>query len=96
MDPYWKNEKAFTASVKKAAKQFGWLPYHTFNSKRSDPGFPDLVLVRGSELIFAELKMPKGRISEHQRNWAAKLTEAGQRIYLWRPADWDNILEVLR
>lgn len=96
--PHFKNEKHFTSSVKKAARQFGWLPYHTLRSKGSDPGFPDLVLVhRGRKLvIWAELKMPKGKLTEHQKTWREYLLDTGQEYYLWYPKDWDFILTLLQ
>lgn len=94
--PTFRNEKHFTASVRKTARQLGWLTYHTYNSQRSDPGFPDFVLLRGKKLIFAELKMPKGRLSKFQKEWGTALTKSGQQYYLWRPKDWDDILTVLQ
>lgn len=94
MEPTWKNEKAFQASVTSAAKRLGWMSYHTFASFRSTPGFPDLVLVR-DRVIFAELKMPRGKISPAQQVWRERLEAAGAEVYLWRPEDWDAILEIL-
>ena len=94
MEAQWKNEKAFQASVLKAAKRLGWLGYHTYASFRSTPGFPDLVLVRDL-VIFAELKMPRGKVSPAQQQWRERLEAAGAEYYLWRPSDWDVILEIL-
>lgn len=97
IEPTWKNEKAFTSSVKKAAKQFGWLVYHTHYSLGSEPGFPDLVLVHPEHgLVFAELKMPKGRLTEHQKHWKETLQAAGETWFLWRPESWDGILDFLQ
>ena len=39
-------EKKFQAAVLQIANMYGWLAYHTHDSRRSAPGFPDLVLVR--------------------------------------------------
>ena len=36
------NEKKFQSQVVRIAKVFGWLCYHTYDSRRSEPGFPDL------------------------------------------------------
>ena len=93
--PRWKNEKAFQASVIEAGKQLGWFAYHTYNSFRSTPGFPDLVLVR-ERVIFAELKMPKGKVTAAQQVWRERLETAAAEYYLWRPEDWDQILIILQ
>lgn len=90
------SEKAFMAQVIKLAKLLGWLTYHTHRSDRSDPGFPDLVLVRGERLIFAELKKEKGRFSTHQIMWLEWLGETSAEVYRWKPSQWKAIEEVLR
>lgn len=71
------------------AQALGWMAYHTFDSRRSQAGYPDLHLVhpvRGLSL-FRELKSTKGRISPDQRKWGAALTAAGFDFDYWRPAD---------
>lgn len=51
----------------------GWLVYHTHDSRSSERGFPDLVLVRPPRLIFAELKNEKNKLSHDQEMWMAAL-----------------------
>ncbi len=89
------SEKAFQSLVKSHAVALGWLAYHTHNSRRSDPGFPDLVLVRGGVLIFAELKTEKGKTSESQEVWINAVRENNTPVYVWRPRNWAEIKEVL-
>ena len=79
------------------AKAFGWRHYFTYRSKFSPAGFPDLVLVRRERLIFAELKMPKGRVSPLQREWlndlrfvASVIQTRNIEVHLWTPADWHS------
>lgn len=76
----------------------GWLAYHTHDSRRSQPGFPDLVLVntRQERTIFAELKTATGRVSEAQRRWLHTLTAAGNETALWRPGDLPEIRRILQ
>lgn len=50
------SEDDFARALRDLAERLGWLTYHTHRSDRSEPGFPDEVMVRGSRLIFAELK----------------------------------------
>ena len=83
--------------VKAVAVTCGWLTYHTFNSRRSTAGFPDLVLVRPPRVIFAELKRENGRLTIPQKLWGDDLEQcSGVDYYLWRPSDWDSILGVLQ
>jgi hypothetical protein len=66
-------------------------------------GFPDLVMVRSDfnnnsrphRLIFAELKSNAGRLSKEQATWIDDLATVAE-TYVWRPRDWDDILEILR
>lgn len=75
----------------------GWLVYHPYDSRRSTPGFPDLVLVRDSTLLFVELKTARGRVTREQRRWLADLSSVpGVGVYVWRPEDWPDVQEVLR
>ena len=79
-----------------AAMKLGWMVYHTHDSRRSHPGFPDLVLLRPPRLIFAELKSEKGRVREYQEHWLNALRQVPQvETYLWRPTDWDAALRIL-
>jgi hypothetical protein len=67
-------------------------------------GFPDLVLVRPDwnnrgrppRMVFAELKSSTGRLSTDQAAWIDDLISAGVEAYIWRPKDWDDILDILR
>ena len=83
--------------VKAVALTCGWRLYHTFDSRRSAAGFPDLVLVRPPRVIFAELKREKGKITVAQHLWFHDLDECpGVEVYIWKPSDWDEIVEVMR
>jgi hypothetical protein len=97
-DTMIRNEKDFTNRVRVEAGLAEWeLVYHTHDSRHSEPGFPDLVMVRPPRIIFAELKMKKGKVSEHQKRWLDGLAEIqGIEVYTWRyPDDIDTILETL-
>lgn len=78
------SEKQFQTHLIRYAKSRGWRVYHTFCSKRSEPGFPDLVLVR-EKVLFRELKSEKGRVTQHQRKWGDALLCAGADFKVWRP-----------
>ncbi len=89
-------EKDFMASVIDVALLGGWLVYHAYDSRRSPPGFPDLVLSKDGRVIFAELKSRTGYLRKTQREWLDSLREnPGIEVYLWRPADIDGIHRLL-
>lgn len=100
------SERAFQSAVIDLAKTYGWRVAHFHDSRRqvkpgvfvgdqTAAGFPDLVLVRRDEVLFAELKTEKGQVKSEQSSWMASLEMANQRVYLWRPKDWPQIEEVL-
>lgn len=83
-------EKVFQQAVENLALRAGWLVYHTHDSRRSQPGFPDLVLVHGARrlVLFRELKTQAGKTSPAQKRWIAELKAAGADAAVWRPLDW--------
>lgn len=67
------SEREFLQQLRDLARVFGWLCYHRHDSRRSEPGFPDLLLVRPPSVIFAELKTNVGRLTPAQRTWLEAL-----------------------
>ncbi len=100
----WK-EEVFVAHVVQLAQMNGWMVAH-FRPARTaqgwrtamtgDKGFPDIVAARDGVHVFAELKTDKGRLSHEQANWLDNLKGNGQHVYLWRPGDWEQIVDVFR
>ena len=85
--------------MKDLAKIFHWRYYHTWRSIHSPAGFPDCVMVRRERIVFAELKSEKGVVSSKQQEWLDALGNVGNKdvqVYLWRPDDFNRIVEVLR
>ena len=90
-------EKDFMGDVLAGAKLLGWRTFHVLDSRGSAAGFPDVVAVRGSRLIMAELKRQNGRVSEDQQGWLDDLGKVQTLdTFLWRPSDWPAIEEALR
>lgn len=89
-------EEAFQNKVLALCRWLRLRTYHTYDSRRSDPGFPDLVIVGRGGVIFAELKSTRGKVSLHQQAWWEDLTKAGAEAYIWRPEDWEQIQIVLK
>ena len=89
-------EKQFMASVFKLANMLGWHFHHTFDSRRSAPGFPDAVFLRRPRVLFVEFKAERGRLTNDQRACLEELRACGQEAYLWRPSDIETITRILR
>ena len=78
------------------ANVWGWISYHTHDSRHSAAGFPDLVLVKPPRVLFVELKSESGRVSADQMLWLAALAKCpGVETMVWRPSDFDDIGLVL-
>lgn len=75
-------EAVLLQRVRDIARVHQWLTYHTHRSERSEPGFPDLVLIhlRANRLVFAELKREKGHLTDHQKTWHQALLGVWVRI----------------
>ena len=84
-------EAEFQTAVVELAQLRGWLVYHTYDSRRSAPGFPDLVLARQNVLLFWELKASKGRATAAQREWLDALKATGANVDVLYPEDWPAI-----
>lgn len=71
-----------------------WAVYHTFDSRRSQAGFPDLTLVR-DRCVFGELKRAGEKPRKDQVEWLDRLARAGCEVYLWTLDDLHEIERVL-
>jgi hypothetical protein len=90
-------EADWQAQVGEIADLGGWWRYHTYDSRRSAPGWPDLALVRPPFLILAELKNDKRQPTEEQRNCLDMLGQCEYvEAHLWRPKDFDRVWARLR
>jgi len=91
-------EKQLLAQVEKLARAHQYLFYHTFDARRSAPGFPDVILLRAASpwrparLIVAELKSRRGKVSAAQAQWLAAFREiAGIECYVWTPSSLPDL-----
>jgi hypothetical protein len=89
-------EAQFQATVVEWATLCGWTHFHTFDSRRSDPGWPDLVLLRPPEIVVAEIKRDGGRLTVEQERTLAALDACGLETHVWRPSDWPAVEARLR
>ncbi len=81
-----------------ASKHLGYRCFHTFDSRRSEPGFPDLLLLRerdGRRYVI-ETKTEKGPVTTEQLAWIAAFSSCGIPAMVARPNDLDTVLEMLK
>ncbi len=100
-------EAEFQRQVIEVAHIFGWRVAHFRPAmtqrgtwitpvQADGKGFPDLVMVRGERLIFAELKQDKARLTAEQIGWLDELSATKAEVYTWRPSTFDFIMDCLR
>jgi len=93
------DEDEFQAMVKAEAVRCGWLYYHTRDSRKSDKGFPDTILIHEGRrlLIAAELKVGGKQPTGDQQTWLEAFQAVETvRADVWRPEDWALVCAMLR
>lgn len=91
-----KPESEYQAEIVKLARTLGYRCYHTFDSRKSEKGFLDLVLLKPPRLIIAEVKTEDGKLSKEQLEWYGALCLCpGVEVYVWRPRDWNEVIRIL-
>lgn len=99
-------EAMFTDQVLELAGILGWTTAHfrpamTTHGWRTPvqgdgKGFPDLILCRRDRLVVAELKVGRNKVTADQLHWLDSFKAAGAEVFVWTPADWDEITGELR
>ena len=93
-------EADFTTMVVNLAYLYGWKVCHFRPAKtargyrtalQGDKGLPDIIAARNGRVVFAELKVGKNKLTPDQEGWIHHL---GGDTYIWRPEDWDEIVQV--
>lgn len=80
------SEEDLAAQVAALCKAYDVWRYHTYDSRRSEPGYPDETLI-GVDVIWRELKREKGRPTPAQTEVIGRLRAAGKDVDIWRPSD---------
>jgi hypothetical protein len=90
-------ENCFAAQIVELAKLNNWLvdATPTWRPTATTAGVPDLRLVGRGQMIWAEVKREKGRLSRAQEIWCWELSRAGATWRIWRPSDWPEIKRTL-
>jgi len=94
-------EKAFQKIVLSLFREAGWRVCHFADSRRqvkpgvfvgdvNAKGFPDVVAVKRSRLVFVELKSDTGRLTLDQKGWLSDVQAAGCEVFVWRPSHLES------
>jgi hypothetical protein len=81
------NERQFQGAVIDLCKLYGIAWYHTYDSRNSVPGWPDLALCGPGGFMLRELKTDRGELTSDQDEWGFMLRNAGVNWDVWRPGD---------
>jgi hypothetical protein len=112
-DPRNPSETAFRGTVIEAAERLGWKVWSINDSvyralivaarelgihfMPPKAGLPDLLMVRGDRLLFAELKSNTGTVRPDQSDWLDALDGVPcVEVFTVRPRDWDWFAPVLQ
>lgn len=102
-------EADFQAQVMELAHTLSWEVMHVrksigrrggnraWQTATNIPGWPDLFFFspRWRAHFAAELKSESGRLTDEQVTLHEYLRNSGVDVYVWRPSDFDEIVEVL-
>lgn len=90
-----RSEKDHQRVVVDALTTLGYLTYHTYDSRRSNPGFPDLVAVHPGKgrRLFVELKTATGKLTADQLRWLGALALSGGDVHVVRPRDVQEFID---
>jgi len=91
-------EKYLQEQVRWLARLCGYdFIYHTWDSRNSPAGFPDIIILKDGRMIVAEIKREGEQPSPEQYFWLLEFSKIRQaEVYLWCPSDWDEIESVIR
>jgi hypothetical protein len=93
-------ERALQSAVVRLLKQHGYMTYHTFDSRRSPSGYPDIFACHqdpGHLALALELKTATGHVTLPQQAWLDALAQCtGVHAAVVRPADLAALVALLR
>jgi hypothetical protein len=75
--------------VRILARDLGLYHFHVHDSRRSQGGWPDSVIVNliTGRILYRELKTQAGQLTSEQKALGYALTAGGHDWQVWRPAD---------
>ena len=92
------SEKQYQQQIIDFARLNSWLVYHTFDSRHSEGGFPDIIAIRGATLLALEIKGAKAKEPPpDQVAWIGAFQQVrfvhADFVY---PRHWEQVAETLQ
>ncbi len=94
--PHPQLEVPFMEQVIEFLRICGWLCYHTKDSRKSAPGFPDIIALKGKRQLVIETKRVGEEPDEAQERWLRVYVDAGAEVYAWTPDGWPEIERIVK
>jgi len=89
-------EKIFMQTVLDVCRIHGYAAFHTYDSRRTQAGFPDLEIIGHGRIFHRELKLDHGHTTPEQDACIDLINRNGGDAKVWRPAMWPEIISDLR
>ncbi len=91
-------EAKYQQQILDLARTLGWRCYHTWDSQHSEGGFPDIIAIRGPQLLALEIKGAKAKEPPlEQKGW---INAFGQVRYVSAdfiyPKDFPDLADTLK
>ena len=88
-------EAAYQRMVVDLLTMYRFRVFHTYDSRRSAPGFPDVIATDGQRLFVWEFKTERGQVSPDQEAWIVALRPFATDARVVRPSDWDELVAII-
>jgi hypothetical protein len=90
------SEKEYSQAIVDLARLCGWWVHRVHDARRSEPGWPDLFMIRRGVAVAAELKVHPRGLTEAQARTLTALGECGIETRVWTlPEDWEDVVATL-
>jgi len=77
--------------LKRDIKQYlgyhGWFCFHVLQGLGAYKGVSDMIAIKGGNVLFIEVKRPRGTQSEYQKEFERRVTEKGGKYVVVRSVD---------
>lgn len=70
-------EKEIQNDIRRYLQLRGWYVIRIQQGMGAHKGLSDLIAVKGGRVVFAEIKTPRGRLSEYQREFEREVAAHG-------------------